>query len=108
MGEAVAVYLLCKPRRIAGGAHGRAHGHQANLTMLQAVCTAVSVKADRHLFNVDHFGNSGSAGAPSVLSQNWETLNKTCQIRMAVVGAGLTWGGAAIDVMSPDPKFPSA
>ena len=69
-------------------------GHQANLTMLQAVCAAVPVKPDRHLFNVDQFGNCGSAGAPSVLSQNWETLNETCQIRMAVVGAGLTWGGA--------------
>src|SRR5690606_14997888 len=46
--------------------------HQANLTMLQSVCNKLNITADKHLFNVDEYGNCGAAGAPSVLSQNWD------------------------------------
>ncbi len=72
--------------------------HQANLTMLQSVCERAEVPADRHLYNVDEYGNCGAAGAPSVLSQNWEKFREGDEIGLVVVGSGLTWGGMLIDV----------
>lgn len=73
-------------------------GHQANLTMLQSVCAREGVPADRHLYNVDRYGNCGAAGAPGVLSQNWDRFAAGDEILLAVVGSGLTWGGAAFRV----------
>jgi len=73
-------------------------GHQANLMMLNAVCERAKVDPDRHLLNVDEFGNCGAAGAPGVLSQNWDRLPPRCEIALVVVGSGLTWGGLLIDV----------
>jgi 3-oxoacyl-[acyl-carrier-protein] synthase-3 len=45
---------------------------------------------------VDRFGNCGAAGAPGVLSQNWERFSPGDLLAMVVVGAGLSWGGALI------------
>jgi len=70
-------------------------GHQANLRMLEAVCRRLGIPEQNHLSNVERFGNCGAAGAPSVLSQNWETLGP-CAVNMAVVGSGLSWGGLRI------------
>jgi 3-oxoacyl-[acyl-carrier-protein] synthase III len=70
-------------------------GHQANLRMLEAVCGRLDIPAENHLSNVQRFGNCGAAGAPSVLSQHWESL-APCAINMAVVGSGLSWGGIRI------------
>ena len=67
-------------------------GHQANALMLEAVCRRTGTPPEKHFFNVDHFGNCGAAGAPSVLSQNWEQINSG-YLSVAVVGSGLTWGG---------------
>jgi 3-oxoacyl-[acyl-carrier-protein] synthase-3 len=67
-------------------------GHQANLRMLEAVCRRLNLPEKNHLSNVERFGNCGAAGAPSVLSQNWDTLGP-CAINLAVVGSGLSWGG---------------
>jgi 3-oxoacyl-[acyl-carrier-protein] synthase-3 len=76
-------------------------GHQANLLMLNAVCERAKIEPPHHLFNVDEFGNTGAAGAPSVLSQHWDTLPPRCEIALVVVGSGLTWGGLLIDVRRP-------
>jgi 3-oxoacyl-[acyl-carrier-protein] synthase-3 len=70
-------------------------GHQANLRMLEAVCRRCNLAPQSHLSNVERFGNCGAAGAPSVLSQNWDAL-PPCAINMAVVGSGLSWGGLRI------------
>jgi 3-oxoacyl-[acyl-carrier-protein] synthase III len=73
-------------------------GHQANLMMLNAVCDRAKIEPSHHLFNVDEFGNCGAAGAPGVLSQNWDALPPACELAMVVVVSGLTWGGLLIDV----------
>jgi 3-oxoacyl-[acyl-carrier-protein] synthase-3 len=70
-------------------------GHQANLRMLENVCKRTGVAPEDHYSNVDYFGNCGAAGAPTVLSQNWDELHN-CVIHMAVVGSGLAWGGMRI------------
>jgi 3-oxoacyl-[acyl-carrier-protein] synthase III len=70
-------------------------GHQANLRVLEAVCRRLQLAPEQHLCNVRGFGNCGAAGAPSVLSQNWDALG-ACAINLAVVGSGLSWGGLRI------------
>ena len=71
-------------------------GHQANLTMLRSSASRAGVSEERHLYNVDCFGNCGAAGAPGVLSQNWERFSPGDRLALVVVGAGLAWGGALI------------
>jgi 3-oxoacyl-[acyl-carrier-protein] synthase-3 len=71
-------------------------GHQANLTMLRSSASRAGVAEERHLYNVDCFGNCGAAGAPGVLSQNWERFAPGDRLALVVVGAGLSWGGALI------------
>ena len=73
-------------------------GHQANLTMLRSVCDRMNIAPERHLYNVDQFGNCGAAGAPGVLSQNWESFVAGDEIILVVVGSGLTWGGAVLRI----------
>jgi 3-oxoacyl-[acyl-carrier-protein] synthase-3 len=67
-------------------------GHQANYRMLTSAMEKMGVPESRHLHNVIDRGNQGAAGAPSVLSQNWDRYQKGDYIVVAVVGAGLTWG----------------
>jgi 3-oxoacyl-[acyl-carrier-protein] synthase III len=76
-------------------------GHQANLRMLEAVCARLEIPAEDHLSNVRKFGNCGAAGAPSVLSQNWNSL-AACTVNVAVVGSGLSWGGMRICMQNPN------
>ena len=70
-------------------------GHQANLRMLETVCRRLEIPEQNHLSNVKDFGNCGAAGAPSVLSQHWDSLGPSA-INLAVVGSGLSWGGIRI------------
>jgi 3-oxoacyl-[acyl-carrier-protein] synthase-3 len=72
-------------------------GHQANKLALESVRKRLEIPEDRHLFNVDRFGNCGAAGAPSVLSQNWEKCVAGQSVLMAMVGSGLTWGALRFD-----------
>lgn len=70
-------------------------GHQANLRMLENVCKRTAITPENHYANIAYYGNCGAAGAPTVLSQNWDELRNTV-IHMAVVGSGLAWGGMRI------------
>ncbi len=67
-------------------------GHQANALMLDAVCRRAQITPERHFSNVDRYGNCGAAGAPSVLSENWDKITNE-YLGLVVVGSGLTWGG---------------
>jgi len=71
-------------------------GHQANLMVLESVCRRSEIPPERHFFNVDRFGNCGAAGAPSVLSQNWDQI-RNGYVAVVVVGSGLTWGGVLLN-----------
>ena len=73
-------------------------GHQANLRMLEFVCESLQIPDEKHLYNVDLFGNCGGASAPSVFSQQWDRFQKDDKLAIVVVGAGLTWGGVSIEV----------
>jgi 3-oxoacyl-[acyl-carrier-protein] synthase-3 len=71
-------------------------GHQANYRMLCSICERVGISDDRHLHNVEAYGNQGAAGAPAVLSQNWDRFAAGDEVGVVVVGSGLTWGGVAL------------
>lgn len=66
-------------------------GHQANLRMLERVCERCGIPDDRHHHNVVWLGNTGAAGAPSVVSQRWDEWQDGDDIAVVGVGSGLTW-----------------
>ncbi len=70
--------------------------HQANLRMIQSAAKKLGVRHDALRFNVDKFGNQGGAGAPCVLSMEWDNIKKGDFVLIAVVGSGLTWGAALL------------
>lgn len=72
-------------------------GHQANLRMLEAVARRSDVPAGKHLYNVDRRGNVGASGAPSVMSERWDSPSLGDAVALCVVGSGLTWAGALLE-----------
>jgi len=66
-------------------------GHQANLLMLQAVCEKCGIDREHHHSNVVAFGNTGAAGAPSVVSMNWDRWQDGDVVAIIGVGSGLSW-----------------
>lgn len=68
-------------------------GHQANLRMLETVCLQCGIEEDRHHHNVVNFGNTGAAGAPGVISMNWDRWTDRDDIAVVGVGSGLSWSG---------------
>jgi 3-oxoacyl-[acyl-carrier-protein] synthase-3 len=66
-------------------------GHQANLGMLKTVCDRTSISEKNHWHAVAEYGNTGSSGAPAVLSRHWEDLHPGDHVAIAIVGAGFTW-----------------
>ena len=66
-------------------------GHQANLRMLESVCRKCDIDDERHHSNVVEYGNGGAAGAPSVLSMNWDRWTDQDDVGVIGVGSGLTW-----------------
>lgn len=74
-------------------------GHQANLRMINSAADRLGFDESKHLFNVDQFGNQGAAGAPAVLSMNWDKFKTGDKILVAVVGSGLTWGAALLEMV---------
>jgi 3-oxoacyl-[acyl-carrier-protein] synthase-3 len=71
-------------------------GHQANLRVLENVCERGEIAPDRHHHNVEWFGNTAAASAPSVISQRWEKWTEADDLALVGVGAGLTWAGALL------------
>ena len=71
-------------------------GHQANLRMLDAVRRECDVADDRHHANVEWFGNTAGAAAPSVLSMRWDDWTDRDDVAVVGVGAGLTWSSYLI------------
>lgn len=71
-------------------------GHQANLRMLVSAISKLGLQPEQHLYNVDTFGNQGGAGAPAVLSMNWDRFRSGDLVVVSVVGSGLTWASALL------------
>jgi len=103
-GRAVQTFAIKAARELVHGIRERVTdpsrlmfvGHQANLLMLEAVCRFAEIDPERHFYNVVELGNTGAAGAPSVLSMRWDDWRPGDEIAVAVVGAGLTWSGLRV------------
>jgi 3-oxoacyl-[acyl-carrier-protein] synthase-3 len=67
-------------------------GHQANRTMLEQITNNREIPDTNHWHNVTNIGNQAGAGAPAVMSMNWDNIKSGQKIAVAVVGAGLSWG----------------
>ncbi len=76
-------------------------GHQANLRMLESVCRQCGILPERHHSNVERFGNTAAAGAPSVLSMAWDRWTGADDVAVVGVGAGLTWGSTLVRFQEP-------
>lgn len=90
------VRSLRKLQEEFGGIEGREMhfiGHQANLAMLETVCTHCDIPPDHHHSNVADFGNTAAAGSPSVISERWDAWDDHDDIAVVGVGSGLTWAG---------------
>jgi 3-oxoacyl-[acyl-carrier-protein] synthase-3 len=72
-------------------------GHQANLTMLKSVAKRAGIAPENHWYNIDAFGNQGSAGAPCVLSQRWDEIQPGTRVATVVVGSGLSWSSVLLE-----------
>jgi 3-oxoacyl-[acyl-carrier-protein] synthase-3 len=66
-------------------------GHQANLRMLENVAQRCNIPEDRHHFNVDWYGNSGSSSSSCVASMRWEKWGPNDDVAMVGVGSGVAW-----------------
>lgn len=73
-------------------------GHQANLVMLEALCQKLGVPEDKHLFNVDRYGNVSSVGWLSVLSEEFasDRFEPGDRILASAFGGGLAWGNVLL------------
>ncbi len=87
------IRLLRRLQRTYADPERRLHfvGHQANLMMLRTVCHQCEVPDERHHYNVVEYGNTGAAGAPSVVSMRWDTWRPGDDVAVVGVGSGLTW-----------------
>jgi 3-oxoacyl-[acyl-carrier-protein] synthase-3 len=68
------------------------------LLVLEAVTRRARITDDEHWHNVVDRGNTGAAGAPTVLSQRWGELKRGDVVILAVVGSGLTWSSLRIEI----------
>jgi 3-oxoacyl-[acyl-carrier-protein] synthase-3 len=91
MTESVRCLMSVPGNGNGNGERFRFIGHQANLGALRTVCERAAIPEEQHWYNVDGFGNTGCAGAPSVLSEHWEELRPGDRVAICLVGAGLTW-----------------
>jgi 3-oxoacyl-[acyl-carrier-protein] synthase-3 len=87
-----------RDRLASSGGSLRFIGHQANLLMLENVVKRAGLAPREHWFNVVDRGNTGAAGAPSVLSEHWDELGAGDVVVLVVVGSGLTWSSLRIEV----------
>jgi 3-oxoacyl-[acyl-carrier-protein] synthase-3 len=71
-------------------------GHQANASILARACERAGLRPEQNLTNIERFGNTGAAGAPTVLADNTERFQEGHRIVVATVGAGLSWGTALL------------
>jgi 3-oxoacyl-[acyl-carrier-protein] synthase-3 len=76
-------------------------GHQANASILARAAERAGLRPEQNLTNIEEYGNTGAAGAPTVLADNAERFQDGHRIVVATVGAGLSWGSAMLRAHRP-------
>lgn len=72
--------------------------HQANKRIIDAVGEKLQIPSAKMFINIHKYGNTSAASIPIALNEARENgrIQEGDLILLAVVGAGLTWGAAAI------------
>ena len=65
--------------------------------MLKSVCKRCEIPEERHFYNIVEYGNQAAAGAPVVISQNWDRFKEGDVVALVVVGSGLSWSSLKIE-----------
>lgn len=72
--------------------------HQANKRIVAQVANQLDLTMDDFLNNIEELGNTGSASAPLVLSQNLETFQKGDKVALIVFGGGYSCGSLLLEM----------
>ncbi len=72
--------------------------HQANIRIISNVGEKLGLPAEKVIVSVDHHGNTSAASIPLAFSENMESgkIKKGDLVVFSAMGAGFTWGGAAV------------
>lgn len=70
--------------------------HQANMRIVKQLARMMNKPMDKFLSNISELGNTGSASAPLVLSQNQDKLKKGDVVALMVFGGGYSCGAFTI------------
>ncbi|MET0628440.1 MAG: beta-ketoacyl-ACP synthase III [Acidimicrobiia bacterium] len=72
--------------------------HQANLRIIDAAASRLSIPPERTLVNIDRYGNTSAASIPLVLAEAADDgrLQDGDLVLLSGFGAGLTWGSAVL------------
>ena len=70
--------------------------HQANLRIIDAVASRLSVPMEKVMVNIQHFGNTSAGTLPLCLWDYEKQLKKGDNIIFTAFGAGFTWGAAYV------------
>ncbi|HET9052021.1 MAG TPA: beta-ketoacyl-ACP synthase III [Candidatus Dormibacteraeota bacterium] len=79
--------------------------HQANLRIIDAVAKRLGLRPEQLVVNGDMYGNTSAASIPIALAEADATgrLHAGDRVLCVAFGAGLTWGGVALE-WSLDPR----
>ena len=74
--------------------------HQANKRIIDAVSQKLSVPDEKVFINIQKYGNTSSASIPIAFDEAYKEglIKKGSKILMTAFGAGLTWGGAVVEL----------
>jgi len=72
--------------------------HQANRRIIETVSEKLNMHIDKFVINIDKYGNTSAASIPIALHEAREAgrLQPGTLSLLTVLGAGITWGAAAI------------
>jgi 3-oxoacyl-[acyl-carrier-protein] synthase-3 len=72
--------------------------HQANVRIIDAVCSRTGIPLDRTLVNIDRYGNTSAASIPLALAEAADAGRLTGGevVLLSGFGAGMTWASAVL------------
>jgi 3-oxoacyl-[acyl-carrier-protein] synthase-3 len=72
--------------------------HQANVRIIDAVCSRIGIPMERTVVNIDRYGNTSSASIPLALAEAAEEGRLTGGevVLVSGFGAGMTWASAVL------------
>lgn len=72
--------------------------HQANVRIIEASCSRLSIPMERAVVNLDRYGNTSAASIPMALAEASEQgrLHPGAVVLLSGFGAGMTWASAVL------------